>query len=62
MRLRSMRPGALLVNIARGQNVDTDALVRVLWRSGTSAATRATSGTRSPPPPTTRGAACRGTR
>ncbi|GAA3358180.1 NAD-dependent formate dehydrogenase [Saccharopolyspora gregorii] len=29
-RLRSMRPGAWLVNIARGQIVDTDALVRVL--------------------------------
>lgn len=29
-RLRSMKPGAWLVNIARGQIVDTDALVRVL--------------------------------
>lgn len=29
-RLRSMKPGSWLVNIARGQIVDTDALVRVL--------------------------------
>ncbi len=55
--LFGMKRGARLVNIARGAIVERDALVDAL-EGGPSAATPATSGTLSPPRPTTRGARC----
>lgn len=58
--LATMKRRAYLINTARAKIVDQDAIDRAL-PAGSWRATRETSGTPSPPPPTTPGAPCRTT-